>query len=125
MSDTMALILRLEGRKMPDKVKEIFNNAEKGQVEIMIPSIVFAELAYLSERERIDTSLHEALRYLDKYPAIIESPMTKSTVQRAFEIDDIPELHDRLIAAAGKELSIPVLTNDPEMRDSKHVGVIW
>lgn len=125
IADTMALILRLEKRKMPEQVKEKFKQAEKGQAEISIPAIVFAELAYLSERERIDTTLAEARKYLDKHPAITECPITISTVQQAFEIDDIPELHDRIITAAGKELSIPILTNDPDIDNSKHVEVIW
>jgi len=125
ISDTMALILRLENRKMPKKVKEKFKQAEKGQTEIAVPAIVFAELAYLSERERIDTTLAEVRKYLDKYPTITECAMTISTVEQAFKIDDIPELHDRLIAAAGKELGVPILTNDPDILDSKHVEVIW
>jgi hypothetical protein len=43
----------------------------------------------------------------------------------AFEIDDIPELHDRLIAGSGKELNILIITNDPDINESQNVGVIW
>lgn len=125
ISDTMAFILRLEKRKMPKKVKEIFIQAEKGNVEIAIPAMVFAEVAYLSERNRIETTLGKTKNYLEKYPAITECPMSISTVQQAFEIDDIPELHDRLIAAAAKEFGIPILTNDPDIQNSKYVQVIW
>jgi len=121
----MALILRLEKRKMPKKVKGKFKQAEKGLATITIPTIVFAEVAYLSERKRIDITIAEVRKYLDKYPNITECPMTILTVQQAFEIDDIPELHDRLIAATGKELDFPILTNDPDIHNSKHVKASW
>lgn len=87
----MALVLRLEKRKMPEKVKDTFVQAEKGESEIVIPAMVFAELAYLSERKRIDTTLAEVKKYLDKYPNVTECPMTVSTITKAFEIDDVPE----------------------------------
>lgn len=125
LADTMALILRLEKRKMPKRVKDKFLLAEKGENEIVVPAMVFAELAYLSERERIDTTLAEAEKYLAEYPSVTECPMTVSTIKKAFEIDDVPELHDRLIAASAKELDVPVLTNDPDIRHSHHVKSIW
>ena len=53
----MALVLWMEERKLPEKAKEIFEEVEKGQTEIMIPAMVFAELAYLSEVGKIDPKL--------------------------------------------------------------------
>lgn len=125
VADTMALILRLEKRRMPENVKETFRRAEREEVEIDIPAIVFAELGYLAEKKRIETTLAEAKTYLATFPSIKEKPMTLSTVKEAFEIDDIPELHDRLIAATGKELNIPILTNDPDIQNSSFVKSIW
>jgi len=58
-ADTMALILRLERRKLGQKAKAIFISAEKGEVEIIIPAMVLVELGYLSERKRIETSLND------------------------------------------------------------------
>ncbi|PSR06223.1 MAG: hypothetical protein BRD49_01615 [Bacteroidetes bacterium SW_10_40_5] len=68
----MALVLWLEKRKMPKQVKEIFKQAEKKQAEIIVPAMVFAELAYLSEGGKIDTNLAKARSALVKYPDITE-----------------------------------------------------
>ncbi len=125
VADTMALILRLESRQMPQKIKKIFQLAEKDEAKINIPAMVFAELAYLSEKGRIDTSLVKVKKYLQTHPNIKESPMNFQHIIQAFEIDDIPELHDRLIAAVGKQLDVPVLTNDPALHNSKKVNCIW
>ncbi|MDF9795024.1 putative nucleic acid-binding protein [Catalinimonas alkaloidigena] len=125
VSDTMALILRLEERKMPKKVKHIFEQTENALAKIYIPSIVFSELAYLAEKGRIETSLKEAEHYLNTYPSFQDLPLTFSLVQSAFTIDDIPELHDRLISGGGKMLNIPIITNDPDMQKSIHVQALW
>lgn len=50
-TDTMAYVLFLEKRKMPPKIKAIFENAEKGFTEILIPAMVIAEIAYLAEKK--------------------------------------------------------------------------
>lgn len=125
VADTMALILWLEQRKMPAKVKEKFKQADHQEVEIIIPTMVFAELAYLAEKGRIETNLEEAKNFLYSNSSIIEHQLSAETVTQAFEIDDIPELHDRLIAASGKELGIAILTNDPDILKSTFVNAIW
>ena len=125
VADTMAVVLRLEKRRMPKKTKNIFNEAENGHASVMIPSIVFAELAYLSEKTRIDTTLKSAKQFVDKYSNIHALPMTIFTVLNAFEIDDIPELHDRLIAASAREHNSKILTNDPIIQQSDFVNCIW
>ena len=106
----MAFVLWLEKRKMPLQAKEKFQSAEKGETEILIPALVFAELAYLSENNRIDTTLEDAKRALAKNKNLKVYPLAFETVRSAFEIDDIPELHDRLISAAAKELGIEIIT---------------
>lgn len=125
VADSMALILRLENRKMPKEIKEIFLLAERQKAIILIPAMVFAELGYLSEKGKIDTCLEEANKYLQTHANIQESILNFSTIAEAFTIDDIPELHDRLIAAVGKTFNIPVMTNDPEIQKSKSVRCIW
>jgi hypothetical protein len=40
ITDTMAYILYLEKRKMPDTTRFIFKNAESGENDIVVPSIV-------------------------------------------------------------------------------------
>jgi len=125
IADTMVLVLSLERRKMPLEIKGIVEMARKGSCEIYIPSIVFAELAYLSEKHRIETNLIEVSNFLVQYQLINELPMTLSTIEHSFEIKDIPELHDRIIAGSAREISVPILTNDPVIRSSSYIECIW
>ena len=125
VSDTMALVLYLEQRKMPEQAKKIFLSAEKGEVEIFIPGIVMAEIGYLSGRGRIDTTLNDLQRLIEDHQSFKEKPLTLRDIQSAFSIDDIPELHDRLIAGTAKDMGVIVITNDPLLEKSTHIDTIW
>ncbi|MBU6157423.1 MAG: PIN domain-containing protein [Bacteroidetes bacterium] len=125
VADTMAFILRLEKRKMPHEIKSIFIQAENGLAEIRVPAIVFAELGYLSEKGKIDINLNDAHEYLEMNQSISVHPLSFEVIEYAFRIDDIPELHDRLIAATAKAFNVPILTNDSDIKKSLHVEAFW
>ena len=125
VTDTMAIVLRLEMRKMSSKIKLIFEEAENNKVRIFIPTMVLAEIGYLSERNRIDTSLQEVKKYCDKNSSINIEAITEEKLYKTFEIDDIPELHDRIIAGTAYSKKLQLITNDPIIKDSKFVSTLW
>ena len=98
VADTMALILRIEKRKMGVKAKASFIMVEKAEAGLIIPAMVLVELCYLSEKKRIEANLKDFKMYRNKYKSITVEPMTEELIEKTFEINDIPELHDRIIA---------------------------
>ena len=86
--------------------------------------MICAEIGYLSERKRIGCSLADVMQALAS-PNFIEYPMSFNVICRAFKIDDIPELHDRLIAGTSAYLDLPLISNDPVITASVHCNVIW
>ena len=80
VTDTMALVLRLEKRKLSQKVNAIFNNAENGDVDLIIPAMVVAEVGYLAERKRIETNLKGLKKYCSKYKSIVIEPITEEII---------------------------------------------
>ena len=125
VTDTMALILRLEKRKLNQRVKKIFNEIENGQIKLLIPAMVLAEIGYLSERNRIDTNLQEVENYCSKYPTSKIESISGKIINRSFEIDDIPELHDRIISGTALYKNLVLITNDPIIIASKFVTTVW
>jgi hypothetical protein len=87
--------------------------------------VVFAEVLYLSEKKRITVNLADVEKYMAKNTGCKECPLTISIVTKASEIDDIQELHDRLIGATASFLGLPLITNDPVLRASSHLQTIW
>ena len=125
VTDTMALILHLENRKSSQTVKTIFDSADQGNTAIYIPTMVFAEILYLTERQRITLNLFDVEKHLKSFQNYKESPMSFEIVKNAVQIKDIPELHDRLIASTANHLNLEFITNDPKIQASQLVNTVW
>jgi predicted nucleic acid-binding protein len=123
--DTMGLVLRLEGRKLGLRAREILDAAESGGRAVHVPGMVLAEVLYLYERGRISLSLEQVADHFERFPAYTEFPLSFSVVRTAAEVSDIPELHDRLIAASARLLGVPLITNDPRIQASRFVETVW
>jgi predicted nucleic acid-binding protein len=75
----------------------------------------------LYERKKIPTSLDNIQNILDNSVNYIEEKLSVGIIKSAFEIKDIPELHDRLIAGTARYLNLPLITNDPVILESKYI----
>lgn len=124
-TDTVGLILRIERRKLGATARSIFEAAESGSVTIHIPTLVFAEILYLAEKQRIGLSLSSVIDYLQQFPNYKQYPMSLAVIQSAADITNIPELHDRLTAGTARSLHLALITNDPAIQASLHVRTVW
>ncbi len=123
--DTQALVKFMHGRKViNNKVDSILRRVDEGKDIVIIPSAVIFEIGYLHERERIPISLEDIQNIVYNSINYVEEELTLGIIKTAFEIKDIPELHDRLIAGTARHLNIPLITNDPIILMSKYVKCI-
>ena len=105
VADTVALIVCLENRCLGTDSQMIFDSAENSNTVIHIPAIVFAEILYLSEKQRISANSQDVKNLLQTNSNFRESALTRAIVEVAEQIIDIPELHDRLISAKARHLN--------------------
>jgi PIN domain nuclease of toxin-antitoxin system len=123
--DTQAIIKFLNGVKViSDSIDQILKKADAGVNIIVIPSIVIFEIAYLHEKGRVPVSIGDIESIISGSLNYVEEPLTLDIIRSAFEITDIPELHDRLIAGTARSLDLPLITNDPVILDSTFVQCI-
>jgi len=121
VSDTQALVKFMLGRKViNDACHQAFLDADQGKNIIIIPAIVLMEVMYLFEKNRIDVNLLQTKELMQSENYQFE-PLSLEILEVASQITDIPELHDRLIAATARYLDIPIITNDPEILASSFV----
>jgi len=121
VTDTQALIKFMQGKKViNDKAHQAFLSADNGDNTIIIPAIVLMEILYLFEKNRIDIGLFRAEELFKSQNYQFE-PLGLEILETAAEITDIPELHGRLIAATARYLDIPIITNDPQIINSRFV----
>lgn len=125
VTDTIGLVLRIEQRRLGPTAKSIFESVESGKTAVYVPTLVFAEILYLFEKQRINISLSQVADYLKQYPNCKEYPMSLVVIQAASEITDIRELHDRLIAGTARSLNLDLITNDPVIQASTFVRTVW
>jgi len=125
VTDTRAIIKFINGQKViSSKVTSIFKDADKGKNIIIIPSIVLFEIGYLHEKSRIPVSINDMENIIRVSVNYLEEKLSIDIIKAAFEITDIPELHDRLIAGTARYLDIPLITNDPVILKSRFVKTI-
>jgi predicted nucleic acid-binding protein len=124
VTDTQALVKFMMGKKViNDKANQAFLSADKGECTIIIPAVVLMEVLYLFEKNRIEVGLLHTEDLLRGQNYQFE-PLSLEILKTASEIDDIPELHDRLIAATARYLDIPIITNDPVIQESRFVEIL-
>ncbi len=125
VADTVAIIRFMRGQRIGSDALQILREAKSGMHKIHISAISLMEVLYLSEKRRIDLPLKELLARIAESENYAVVPISKEIVLAAEEIDDIPELHDRILCATARYLQVPLLTNDHIISRSKHVTAIW
>ena len=124
VTDTQALIKFMMGKKVINNAShEAFQAADRGEGAIIIPAIVLMEVLYLFEKNRIPVGLLQTEDLMESENYQFE-PLSLEILKAGSEITDIPELHDRLIAATARHLGLPIITNDPDICASAFVTTV-
>ena len=120
VADTVALVWHLEKRrKLGPLARRVLQEADQGRHTIVISGATLMEILYLSERRRISVDLTILKNLLARSLTYSVAPVSFEVIDETATIDDIPELHDRVIAGTAAWLQIPILTNDPDMAASR------
>ena len=124
--DTHALwwYLRSPGR-LTAAASAVFRLAETGNATIVVPAIAVAELYFLSVKLSQPFNPSELLEALASVDGIELSDLGRAQLERLDQFPDIPEMHDRLIAAEAAALDAPVVTRDEVLSASPAVETIW
>lgn len=123
--DTQAIIRFLNGQKViNDTIDQILKMTDEGKNIIIIPSVAIFEIGYLHEKKKIPISISDVEKILNSSVNYVEEKLSINIIKSAFEIRDIPELHDKLIAGTARYLNLPLITNDPVILKSSFVECI-
>ncbi len=126
VTDTTALIRHLaSSNKQGNNANKIFEEADRGNCIVFIPAMVLMEILYLSEKNRISTTLPDITELTQKSTNYRVYPITGEVVHKAKEITDIPELHDRIIAATAVLLELDLISKNGTISDSAFLKTIW
>lgn len=126
VTDTNGLIRYLaDSAKLGNNARVLFDEADAGNCIILIPAMVLMEIMYLSEKNRIVTTLPDVINLVKDSSNYQIYPITTEVVMKAKEITDIPELHDRIIAGTAAFLGLKLITKDGAISSSAFVETVW
>lgn len=103
----------------------VFRLAETGNATIIVPAIAVAELYFLSVKIGQPFVPSDLLDALASVSGIELSDLGRAQLEKLDLLQEIPEMHDRLIAAESFVRDAPVVTRDEALTTSHRVQTIW
>jgi PIN domain nuclease of toxin-antitoxin system len=126
LADTVAIIWHLRRhRKLSQRACQLLDGADTAQHTVYISVITLMEMLHVIEKYELKMRLDDVIEHINSSPGYVILPLDEEIVRIAGSVDDVPELHDRMLVATARLFEVPILTNDPLIRASKHVTAIW
>ena len=128
VADTHSVVWYLFGDpRLSNGARRAFDEALAVGQRIAVSTITLAELIYLIEKGRLAKEVLPRLwQLLDEEVLLVETPFDRrvAAAMQQVERDEIPDLPDRIIAATGVRLGVPVISRDSKIQRSK-IPSIW
>jgi PIN domain nuclease of toxin-antitoxin system len=129
VADTHAVVWFLyKDARLPASVRDFMNDAAQAGDQIAVSAITLIEVAYLVEKSRIA---------IDTFGRITDFLAQPNSMLREIAVDQevakalrqvartaVPDLPDRIIAATGLMLGVPVISRDRKITAST-ITTIW
>ena len=124
--DTHALIWYLLGdKKLSAHALVIFQAAERGETQLVVPAIVIAELYYADKKHRLFANFDKEYTTLKAKPYFLLVDFNPDAVLDFEKDNAVPEMHDRIIVGLARRLGVPLITLDPQITAAKVVTIAW
>jgi PIN domain nuclease of toxin-antitoxin system len=126
VADTHALAWFLsEDDRLSATALQILSAAEAGETQVLISTLVLAELTYIAQRQRVPVTIEAALTRIEAGDGFAIVPFDLSCFQAMLGLPDQWDIHDRIIAATAIMYGAQLITRDEMLSTSGTVTVVW
>jgi len=129
VTDTHPLVwyISKQARKLPSKIKRVFDDAVDNQATIWIPLVVLWEMSLLlkARRFKMDVSLEELITNNFFAKAIYLIDFLPEDIVRASKLSFSRDPFDTLILACAQRLELPLITGDLMLHESGLCQIYW
>ena len=129
VADTHAILWYLnKDDRLSETARSFMDKIAETEDQIAVASITLVELFYLVEKKRITPEqrnfvveiLRQSLGLFSLYALDYDSAIAVGNIPR----EQVPDMPDRIIAAAAWELGVPIITRDRKIQAAE-LTVIW
>jgi PIN domain nuclease of toxin-antitoxin system len=115
--DTHALAWFIgDDKRLSSRVEQILDRAEVGEVQVLIPTLVLAELTHLAQRRRIAVTIEDLLNQIRKGNGFTVVAFDFAIFQMMLTLPNDWDIHDRIIAATARFYQVVLMTRDDVLR---------
>lgn len=124
--DTHTLWWHLQSsRRLSPAAAAVFQSAIDGNATIIVPAIVIAELHFLSVKAGQPVAPTVLLDDLASETWLELTDLGRPQLQMLNQFPEIPDIHDRLIAAESVYRNAPLVTRDRLLAASPQLATLW
>jgi len=126
VADTHALLWWFtDSPRISSKASEIFEECEKGESIIFIPSIVIAEALSIFDKKRLSFDFKNLFKKIKASENFVLIALDYPILEKMVVLKEIPELHDKIIVSTAKYLKVPIVTKDKTLQKLPSIKTIW
>jgi PIN domain nuclease of toxin-antitoxin system len=124
--DTHALIWYFTGSdKLKRQTKEIIDDCISKGGKLLVPTIVLSEALDIAEKRKVEFDFQKMHQLISDNPAFEIIGFSASIFDETLEIENIQEIHDRIIVATARFYSADIITKDRIIRSSGEVESLF
>ena len=125
VTDTHSLVWYFleDSRLSESALKAIDDTISMG--EIIVPTVVLAEIMFISKKGRIPLTFNKTLEKIEWYANFRIASLDRNVLVAADRLEAELEMHDKLIVATAIVHQASLITRDAEIRNSKVVRTVW
>jgi PIN domain nuclease of toxin-antitoxin system len=125
VADTHSLVWYFtDDSHLSEKALKAFElTAQEGIV--IIPSIVLAEIIFISQKGRITLTFAETLKKIEEYDNFDIAALDVDILKEVDKIEADLEMHDKLIVATSLYFKTALITKDQRITEAGIVTTIW
>ena len=103
----------------------ILLQAETGEAQAIISTLVLAELTYIAQRQRVPIAISEIIAKINQADGFSIVPFDLAVFQVMLTLPESWDIHDRIIAATANYYDAPLITRDGVLKASDQVSTLW
>ena len=125
VTDTHALVWYfMDDKRIGKEAIELFEGI-KNDVLIIVPTIVIAEIMYITMKGRITLSFENTVQLIEENDNFDIVPLDLNIIKIANNVTVDLEMHDRLIVSTALHYNCGLITKDKEIKNSGLINIHW